>query len=460
MSVTLVGAALFVVALYFCAVRPARLVPMLVFFASFSGTSVLNFSSFGVSIGVMMLGVFLTWAVLSRHFTRKIMMGRSHPALLLCLLTFALFALSMLILTGARSGLGQLQVTQMIYLLAGIFMTAILSYEMSRRETLEACIRALRGGAVFIAAWGIVQAACFYAGLAYPAFLFNNSSSTSADMFDQRAGAAVIRIASVTTEPSFLASSLMIFGAFGATLVVCEARFRTRAWVAPVVLVLLMVAVSTSTTGFIGLAVLGLLLARRRPGMVLLGAVILVLIGAIVLALSPAFQKAIIGVTIGKVGSTSYADRTATFETALHSFTERPWFGNGWASDFSYSMVTNMLANVGVVGFLLFLLALGGTILTSWSTRHVVTDPDQWRLRAYAMGAENAMIVYMMQAVVAGLKYVVPDLWCLWALTLAIPSNLLAEAAVTRQAKATPSPASPQDLHEIALSRQRELLIN
>jgi hypothetical protein len=127
-----------------------------------------------------------------------------------------------------------------------------------------------------------VQSACFYVRIGYPAILFNNSSDRYADMFDRRAGQGVVRIASVATEPTFVASSLMIFGAFGTTLAACEERFLTQAWAVPVALVLALVAASASTSGFVALAVLGLLLARR-PGVVLLAGLGVLVFGAVTL---------------------------------------------------------------------------------------------------------------------------------------------------------------------------------
>ena len=434
MGVTLTGALLMVLGLYFFMAKAKYLMPSLVFFASFSGTAIVNFSNLGISPGALFLVLYLAHAVVSGHLGRPVLVGRNHPGVVLCIGAFAGYALGTLLLKGAGQGLSPLQLSQTAYLFFGVILMTVLSVEMSREQSLEMAIGALRAGACFIAGWGVIQAACFYAGIEYPAYLFNNSTSHFADMFDQRAGDGVIRIASVATEPSFMANSLMIFGAFGATLVVCEPKFRTKAWVLPVLLVLVVVVASTSTTGFFALAVLAMLLAVRRPGVIMLAGICVLIIAVAAFVLLPTFRKAMYNMTIGKSSTSSYVDRTASFGNAIAVFVAHPWVGGGWGGDFSYSIITNLLANVGLIGSALFVVALAGTILTSYSARHQMRDDKQWRLQTYAMGAENAMIVYMAQAAVSGFHYVVPDFWVLWAFCLAIPSNLMRAAAHSHQA--------------------------
>ena len=288
-----------------------------------------------------------------------------------------------------------------------------------------------------------MQAACFYSGVTYPAELFNNSTSHFADLFDQHAESGVIRIASVATEPSFLAVSLMIFGSFGATLLAIEPRLRTRAWIVPVALTLLVVAASTSSTGYVGLGVLGLLLARRRPGLMLISGVCVVVAGSVLLMLLPGFRDALYEFTFNKTASGSYVDRSGAVWTAFSLFGQQPIFGLGWGGNSSFSIVSTLLANGGLVGTLVFAAAVVVTLLGSRAARLACRGPAEWRLRVYAEGTENAMIVYMAVSTISGFHFVVAEFWCLWAFALAIPSALATASQGVPKLRTASTAANP-----------------
>ena len=199
-----------------------------------------------------------------------------------------------------------------------------------------------------------------------------------------------------------MATALMIFGAFGATLVATDVKFRTRSWVYPTILTLGVVLASTSTTGYVGLVMMMILLGMRQPGKVailgLLGAFSL----AIILALVPEVREVAYDFTFGKSSSSSYIDRTATVWRAFDLFLQRPLLGWGWGTDFSYSIVSIMLSNTGMIGTAVFALAFGGTVMALRGARS--TTSGDTRLQAYALAAENALIVYLAQNAVSGFK--------------------------------------------------------
>lgn len=435
LSLTLIGFVVIVAGLVCFCFAPTRLPQGIVFFSSFSGTAVINFTAYGMSPAFVLTAMFLGWLIASGEAFRPVRAGRDHLLLVLMVVVFASVCVVSLLFNGGLEGLGAQQVTQTAYLLFGVTLTLALSFWFARADRLEAGIRALRAGATFIALWGIVQAVCFYAGLQYPAFLFNNSTSKFADMFDQRAG-NLIRIASVGTEPSLMASSLMIFVSFGATLLVLDQRFRTRVWVVPVALTLLTVLASTSSTGYFGIAVLMLLLGLRRPGPALAGGIGLALLATIALAVLPELRETMYGVTFGKSETTSYGDRTAAIVAAIDMFRGYPWIGRGWGSDYSYSIVTQLLANTGVLGTAAFAAAIAGTLLISRGWRMSVAAPsgsDAWRYAAYAMAAETALLVCLSMAAISGFKYVVADFWCLWGFAIALPSCIAIAAQDARE---------------------------
>jgi hypothetical protein len=422
-ELTLIGGFVIILAVVFGIASHQRLVQSIIFFSSFSGTAVLNFGDYGMAPDVVLLSSLLLTSLLSGRLVVPARLSRDHLIIGCLVLVFTSIAGLSSLFNGAAHGLASLQVTQTAYLLFGICLTLVLSIEFTAMEQIEAGLSALRAGATFISLWGLFQAACFYTGIEYPAFLLNNSKSHFADMYDQRAADGVVRIASVATEPSFMATSLMIFGAFGATVIALDPLQRTRSWTVPVVLTLMTVALSTSSTGYFGLVVLGLLLARRRPMFALTVFASVAVVGGLWLATVPAAWDAFYNMTMGKIDQGSYVERSTTIGPAMDLFARQPWFGFGWGADFSYSIVTIMLANVGLVGSIAFLFAIGGTLVASASARKKF-GPSNSNLTVYAEAAETALLVYLAECVVSGFKYVVADFWCLWAFAVAIPSCL------------------------------------
>jgi len=423
-ELTLVGGFVIALGLMLSMLSHQRLLQSIVFFSSFSGTAVLNFGDYGMAPDVVLLSFLLLAGLLSGRMLDSAQLSKDHLIVGFLILVFAAIVVLSFLFNSAVHGLVSIQVTQTAYLLFGICLTLVLSIEFSTLERLEAGIAALRAGATFISLWGLFQAVCYYAGMIYPAFLFNNSKSHFADMYDQRAAEGVVRIASVATEPSFMAMSLMIFGSFGATVVALDPRRRTTSWILPVVLTLATVALSTASTGYFGIAVLGLLLARRRPMFALTMFAFMAVIGGIWLASVPTAWDAFYNMTLGKFTAGSYVERSTTIAPAMEMFARQPWFGFGWGADFSYSIVTLMLANLGLVGSFSFLFAVIATLVASAHARKRFQTSGS-NLAVYAEAAENALLVYLAASMVSGFKYVVADFWCLWAFAVAIPSCLV-----------------------------------
>ena len=424
MVITSTGIALIALGVLLFCTSPRRLLAALVFFSSFSSTAVINFSNYGMAPAVVFLGLFLTWKLLGGEVLQGVQMSKDQSIAMLLIAGFGAASVASLVVNQASREVLPIQTTQTAYILFGIGITLVLSIELLRRDRLDTAISALRAAAAFIALWGFLQAACHYTGMTYPATVFNNSTSHFADMFDQRASVGVIRIASVATEPSFMAMSLMIFGAFGATILAIEPRLRTKAWVIPVALTLLVVVASTSSTGYVGLGVLALLLARRRPGLIFGLCAGAAVAGSVLLMFLPDFRDALYEFTFAKGSSGSYIERTEAVWDAFALFGKQPLFGLGWGGNFSFSIVSTLLADVGLVGTVLFSAAILATLLASRAARLACTAPAEWRLRAYAEGTENALIVCMALSVISGFHFVVADFWCLWAMALAIPSAL------------------------------------
>jgi O-antigen ligase len=117
-------------------------------------------------------------------------------------------------------------------------------------------------------------------------------------------------------------------------------------------------------------------------------------------------------------------ERTTSMLQAIDLFWRSPWVGWGWGTYSSLNSVLHWLANTGLVGTAVFLLAYLAPLGASIGARSAVAAAGHWKLSAYAMGMENATIVCLAMSVVSGFKFVSPDIWCLWAMTIAVASCL------------------------------------
>ena len=432
MSITLSGPFLLLFAVWVFVFRPSRLSYFIVFFAPFSSTAIVNFTALGYKSGG--LGLTPAMLFLMLYFGSKLVRGQAvrgiqvsagHLIQIGLIGLFVTALLASLMVNGSVRAITPYQRTQTIYVLIGIVATVQLSFEFSRPGGIDHVVRAVRASAIFVAWWGLLQFACFVTHLPYPSFLFNNSLSDAANMFDQDLGGSYMRIASVAVEPSVMAASLLHFVAFGATVLAYDRRFRMRYWMWPVGLSALVLVMSTSTTAYFGLAVLVCLLLIERPRFAIsAGLPALGFVGAI-LVFSPRFRAVVTGLTVDKSSTSSYIERTSGTAEALRLFLEQPFIGWGWGwEQVNWNAITTTLAYTGLIGTLLFWLAGGTTLLNLELTRRGLEAARNPRYAAYAAGARNALIVAFTCGVTSGIKYVFLDDWCFWAIAIAIGSRL------------------------------------
>lgn len=420
MTITATGALILLVAAGLLLWRPALLLPLVIFFIPFSCTSVIDVRAITYSIApTVIVTLFYVVSVVFRGaWTRRVGVARDLLPCLGLLIAFALFVLLSLCIAVFRSGLNINEITQTTFLMFGIGMTLIFAIALGSEEQLDRAINAFTWSTIFICLWGMVQLVCFYAHIPYPAIVFNNSISDFSNMYDQRAGSAV-RIASVAIEPSFLAFSLLSFFCFGATVAFVRNE-RVKGLPLAVGLAGLVLVIATSSTGYFGLALFLVLVLAQRPALLPVVGLPVVLAGTLALAVLPKLRAAIWQTTFGKTQTFSYKDRTGSMAEALDRFHHYPLAGQGWASDYSYSMVTQLLANTGAIGTLLFALAAGATLLAARLLRRALEARGERRTAALLLGAANGFTVLIGASVVSGFHYVTLDMWFIWGLLIAL----------------------------------------
>ena len=147
-------------------------------------------------------------------------------------------------------------ITQTMYLAFGVLLTLFIAAKNSNLGQLKKTIRIFLISSFFVSCWGMLQWFCYRAGFNYPAFMFNTSLVESATGYTQAIeDLGITRVSSVATEPSMFAQFSLIALVFAIFAVasgrVVISKFWDRAVLFVIVLVLLM---TTSTTAYVGLA--------------------------------------------------------------------------------------------------------------------------------------------------------------------------------------------------------------
>lgn len=139
--------------------------------------------------------------------------------------------------------------------------------------------------------------------------------------------------------------------------------FSTVKDYAILILVISALLLSTSSSAYIGLAILLVIVLSRSRGKVLWFAASLFGIVIVAANLISPVQQAITDFVLTKftMGITegSGAERFMTIKNAYEYFLQSPFLGLGWGSVTSHDLLFNLLANAGVIGLMSFLLLIG-----------------------------------------------------------------------------------------------------
>jgi O-antigen ligase len=282
--------------------------------------------------------------------------------------------------------------------------------------------------ALVVCGWGFVQLGTYYLNVPYPAFLFNSSSSNGASLYQSEYAALHIkRLASVAVEPSVLAQYLLTVLPFLLLRIMGDRPLLSRRWDKAVAgVVIITVLLTTSTSGYVGLIVLGAMLAvySFRTGMLRVSHVVsTVIVGALLLILVMTSQKIgefVSSDVFGKLDTYSGLERSGSIQTAFMYFRQYPILGIGWGSVVSHDLVVKLLSNTGVIGFTAFVLFMGSVFgrlrqanaLYRNSLHDIVGRLD-------VVGCAIGLSVLIVLNLITEFSYVFGHLWFLLALSLA-----------------------------------------
>jgi hypothetical protein len=314
------------------------------------------------------------------------------------------------------------RITQTGYFAFGVVFTILVAVENCDSKRLLQSVRTYILSAIFVSLWGFVQLWCNLTGHAYPAFLFNTSMGTSAQLYTERlAELNLARVSSVAVEPSQLGFSLMLAFVFLLASVALRRPVLTRrADAAALLLVTSALAISTSTTAYLGFSlasifVVGALIRARslRWKHAILGAAA---VAASILALLsvPLVHDLVDLIVLGKAQTGSGMERINSISLGARYFMQYPLLGTSWNAVNSADLMFEVLSSLGLVGFSALAFFLVDELRRLW--RSSVRSGGHWPLVLFP-----AVCVMLCLSEATGFPFPMGYVWFALGLGVAAP---------------------------------------
>jgi len=278
-------------------------------------------------------------------------------------------------------------ITQLLYLIFGGLIAIGVAHANLREEARHETERIILYSAVFIAVWGLFQFFCNVTGIPYPDFILNNSGSASGNGYLQTLkDVDVGRISSAAVEPSMFAQSLVTL--LPLTLpawlrIGSIFSIRIDRWCS--VLFVVVLILSTSSTAYLGLVILLLLVPpllvragkmsfARGLRFAMVALTVAIATAGLVFVSVPVVRGVADAVLLSKSSSGSGLERLMTIGLAFGYFKQYPILGIGWGSAGSHDLVMKLLSNVGLVGTFTFLGAMLCVLKANWRALGTFVD--------------------------------------------------------------------------------------
>ena len=427
-------------------VRPHWLYVLTIFFAPFSATSIINtgggdsgqgFSPF-LFFGFLLL--LREYAGVAFRMKIRILPATQRPLNLLYLFTaVCLVSLIMPLIINGRldvmssPGLDYRLVplefnrqilNHAIRLVFDIALTTVIVYRNKELKSFYATLRIYLCSGVFVCLWGLMQFALYILRIPYPAFIFNNSATPNAQDYSAAfESVGIVRMSSVAIEPVFL--SRVLVGMLAICIVAVRGRkhiFNSYTDYIIVLLLFFTILLATSSTGYVGVAVLLVMLLfvpsslgkSRTSSSILVFTVVL----AVVISYYsfPSVKYILNSQLLNKNSTGSAIERAIIMYNDLQYFLMYPILGIGWNCAPTHDVIIGMLATCGLVGLSAFLLLIG-TILYKLK--------QNFYLQVRQINEDSPSIMMFLCLSVTCAVYVVsggiepPDFWVILALSIA-----------------------------------------
>lgn len=453
MTFPITGMLLLVLSVYFFFFAPRMLYLTAVFLIPFSAMAVVNFGwgegekGIGAWIFVGALWMVRT-AISNRPFWRHPGWRLTHRARIKLLALLACGFVSLLvplILNGTtwiqsyRFDLNETtplrlsadRITQTGYFAFGVIFLIFVAVENCDPRRLLQSVRVYIASAVFASVWAFVQLSCILTGHAYPAFLFNNSMGTSAQLYTQELSALGLhRVSSVGVEPSEFAFSMLL--AFIILMVAIGLRrpVLPRKWgMGALLLIAAALMVSTSSTAYAGLALASCLavVVLARAGAIRWRYVAIAacaVIAGLAIALSSPFISDLVDlVVLNKGQSYSAQERLHSMMVGAQYFTKYPVFGISWNAANSEDLLLQIMSSLGIVGFAVFAVFMVGELRKLWRGS---AQGSPWSIIFLA-----AVILTLVLSEATGFPFAMGYVWFAWGLGISAPFIVARPAGIT-----------------------------
>jgi O-antigen ligase len=321
-------------------------------------------------------------------------------------------------------------ITQALYLAYGVIITVFVAIRNSDIREFRKSTRIFLASAIFVSFWGLLQWYCYQVGISYPAFVFNTSATKSAGGYTQVLGElGLTRISSVETEPSMFAQFILIALVFAMFAAGAQREIISKFWDRVALVAMLMaLLLSTSTTAYVGLAILvpvflvGLWFLRRLDSRVLVAIGFAVFVAFAVYAHSLLTQNLIDRVVFSKMGRGSGNERLNYVLRAFTYFRRYPLLGIGWGSARSDDLFVKLLANAGILGLVAFVLFLKTLFSGLWKSMVRPTTRQRMSERTYwACCFWVASFILIVMNALTGFAFVYGHLWFILGMAIATP---------------------------------------
>ena len=264
--------------------------------------------------------------------------------------------------------------TQSVYMVGNLICLAMTVAVASSRRGFNSVLAGLLAYSIANTVFALLDIATYSTGTqSMLAFMRNAQYVLHTD--DQIAGVKRI-VGSFTEASSYARSTLGVF-AFTGTLWLCGRHPYLTGSLAAASLVL--VVMSTSSTGLVGAPVMGLILygtaiavggrksARRFSTLIIVFVPTIAVAAGLLIAVDPAMSKLVYNyvdiVALGKSTSNSAIERGAWNAVAIQNIFDTMGMGVGLGTARTSSFLLALLANVGVAGTIFYLLFAFGALI-------------------------------------------------------------------------------------------------
>jgi hypothetical protein len=447
MEITLIGFLLIPLGIILFLFKPGWLFYSFIFFILFSASAVLNVQSitFGVTPAHFFALLWVTRRVIDNLAGKAFYIHKKSKVVLGSLLLF-LFVVSLSLIMPVIIA-GEIEVYKsnplmfapvaheftfsnfsvFLFLVFAVLMTFFVSLEVNSVDKFRRSVKVFLISAFIVSIWGFLQLFAHYAGIPYPAFLFNNSISDAiviGPIAAAEGGAA--RIFSVAPEPSVFARYLLVVLSLAIILLVKKVKvfrgnFTLPCFVLVYILALLLTVSSSAYFGlaFMSIALLFFLKKYRELNFFLKITAMFLLILGVVVSVNPEMFDNIMEMTFFKATTFSGMERIFAFQEALGLFLAYPLLGVGWGSNASFDLISYILANSGLLGALgLGLFVFSVYKCFRWLKKNSKAEFED---KVYIDGIGFSLLVGLFLNLVGGFDLVFLHLWFLLGLLLALP---------------------------------------